>query len=87
MDRKQRQISKSVTYKSHSVNKGTAQGSVSGPHLFNLFIHDDNNRTMHVKVCTNEIDPSREVVNQFFSWTQNNAMACNLKKMYQIDTL
>ena len=87
MDRKQRLISKSVTYKSHSVNKGTAQGSVSGPHLFNLFIHDDNNLTMHVKVCTNEIDPSREVVNQFFSWTQNNAMACNLKKMYQIDTL
>ena len=41
MDRKQRLISKSVTYKSHSVNKGTAQGSVSGPHLFNLFFHDD----------------------------------------------
>ena len=97
MDRKQRLISKSVTYKSHSVNKGTAQGSVSGPHLFNLFFHDDNNltsivkyaddTTLHVKVCTNEIDPSREVVNHFFSWTQNNAMACNLKKMYQIDTL
>ena len=63
MDRKQRLISKSITYKSHSVNKGTAQGSVSGPHLFNLFIHDDNtltsivkyadDTTLQVKVCTN----------------------------------
>ena len=34
MDRKQRLISKRITYKSHSVNKGTAQGSVSGPQLF-----------------------------------------------------
>ena len=91
MDKKQRLISKSVTYKSHSVNKGTAQGSVSEPHLFNLFIHDDNNptsivkyaddTTLQVKVCTNYIDRSREVVNQFFSWTQNNAMACNLKNV------
>ena len=97
MDRKQRLISKSITYKSHSVNKGTAQGSVSGPHLFNLFFHDDNNltsivkyaddTTLHIKVCKNEINLSREVVNQFFSWTQNNAMACNVKKMYQIDSL
>ena len=63
MDRKQRLISKSITYKSHSVNKGTTQGSVSGPQLFNLFIHDDNNltsivkyaddTTLQVKVCTN----------------------------------
>ena len=63
MDRKQRLISKSITYKAHSVNKGTAQGSFSGPHLFNLFIHDDNNltsivkyaddTTLQVKVCTN----------------------------------
>ena len=36
MDWKQRLISKSVTYKLRSVNKGTTQGSVTGPHLFNF---------------------------------------------------
>ena len=95
MDGRQRLICKSVTYKSHSVNKGTAQDSVTGPHLLNLFIHDlairnndltsivkyGDDTTLQVKVCTNEIDLSREVVYQFFIWTQNNAIAYNLKKM------
>ena len=27
-----------------------------------------------VKVCKNEIDLSQEVFNQFFSWTQDNAI-------------
>ena len=38
MDRKQRLIFKGVTYK--CMNKGTTQGSVSRPHLLNLFIND-----------------------------------------------
>ena len=29
--------------------------------------------TLLVEVCKNEIDLSQEVVNQFFSWTQDNA--------------
>ena len=81
------------------MNKGTTQGSVSGPHLFNLFINDlairDNDltsivkyadgTTLLVKVCKNEIDlSSQEVVNQFFSSTQNNAMACNPKKCNEL---
>ena len=42
MDRKQRLIFKGVIiiYKWHNVNKGKTQVSVSGPHLFNLFIND-----------------------------------------------
>ena len=40
MDKKQRLIFKGVIYKWHNVNKGTTQGGVSGPHLFNLFIND-----------------------------------------------
>ena len=78
------------------MNKGTTQGSVSGPHLFNLFINNlaigDNDlvtsivkyaddTTLLVKVCKNEIDLSQEVVNQFFRWTQDNAMACNPNAM------
>ena len=65
------------------------------PTFFTLFIHDlairDNDLTsmvkftddtaLQVKLCTNEIDLSREVVNQFLNWTHNNAITCNLKKM------
>ena len=39
---------------------------------------------MLVKVCKNEIDLSQEVVNQFFSWTQDNAMACDPKKCNEL---
>ena len=76
MDRKQRLILKGVIYKWHNVNKGTTQGSVSGPHFLNLFINDlairDNDltsiikyaddTTLLVKVCKNEIVLSQEVV-------------------------
>lgn len=40
IDRKQRLIFKGFIYKWHYVNKETTQGSVSEPHLFNLFIND-----------------------------------------------
>ena len=39
---------------------------------------------MLVKVWKNEIDLSQEVINQFFSWTQDNAMACNPKKCSEV---
>ena len=80
------------------MNKGTTQDSVSGLHLFNLFINDlairDNDltsiikyaddTTLLVKVCKNEIDLSQEVVNQFFSSTQDNAIVCNPKKCTEL---
>ena len=73
MDRKQRLMFKGAIYKGYNVKKGTTQGSVSGPHLFNLFINDlairDNDltsivkyaddTTLLVKVCKNDIDLSR----------------------------
>ena len=40
--------------------------------------------TLPVEVFNNEIDLSQEVVNQFFSWTQDNAMACNPKKCNEL---
>jgi len=73
------------------VNKGTTQGSVSGPHLLAIRDNDLTNRVNYsedttplVKVCKNEIDLSEEVVSQFFSWTQDNAMACNPKKCNEL---
>ena len=78
------------------MNKGTTQGSVSGPHLFNLFINDlairDNDlisivkyaedTTLLVKVCKNEIDLSQEVVISFSVGPKiiDNAMEWNPKK-------
>ena len=40
--------------------------------------------TLLVKVCKNELDLSQEVVHQFFSRTQDNAMACNPKKCNEL---
>ena len=40
--------------------------------------------TLLVEVCKNEIDLSQEVVNQFFSWTQDNVMACNPKNCNEL---
>ena len=80
------------------MNKGTTQESVSGRHLFNLFINDlairdsyltsivkyADDTTSLVKVCKNETDLSQAVVNQFFTWTQDNAMVCNPKKCNEL---
>ena len=81
------------------MNQGTTQGSARGPHHFNsVFINDlairDNeltsivkyvdDTTLLVEVFNNKIDLCQEVVNQFFSWTQDNAMACNPKKCNEL---
>ena len=39
-DRKQRLIFNGNSYDWKTVNKGTTQGSVSGPYLFNIFVND-----------------------------------------------
>ena len=39
-DRQQRVFSSNYCCSWKAVNKGTAQGSVSGPHLFNIFLND-----------------------------------------------
>ena len=61
--------------------------------LNNLAIRDNDltsiveyadDTTLLVKVCKNEIDLSQELVNQFFSWTQDNAMVCNSKKCNEL---
>ena len=39
-DTKQRVVSNGIACNGKSVNRGTTQGSVSGPYLFNIFIND-----------------------------------------------
>ena len=39
-DRKQRILHSGIVCEWRIVNKETTQGSVSGPHLFNLFVND-----------------------------------------------
>jgi hypothetical protein len=47
-DRRQRIVSQGTTCKWKDINKGVMQGTVTGPHFFNLFIND-----LEIKNCSN----------------------------------
>ena len=80
-DRKQRVIFSSSVCDWKTVNKGTTQGSVSGPYFFNIFLNDLEiklgNETLGFKSaddCTitapvyDDIDNSADLINQFVRW-------------------
>ena len=92
--RKQRVVHQGVACEWKSINKGTVQGSVSGPHLFNVFMNDlesdNSNDTSLIKfaddsniavvVRKNQPDPSERHVENFKTWSGINCMSCNLPK-------
>ena len=79
------------------VNKGTTQGSGSGPFLFNIFLNDlEIKQGSEDALCKyaddstiiapvwNERDCSREFVTQFKNWSDINSMSCNSEKCKEL---
>ena len=79
------------------VNKGTTQGSVSGPYLFALFLDDldidrpplislskyADDTTIQVAI-NNSSDLSNEAVSYYLDWSEDNLMKCNPKKCKEV---
>lgn len=81
------------------VNKGTTQGSVSGPYLFNLFLDDleidsdgdidplvkyADDGTILVPVPKELPDPSSQLIDQYMDWTVANEMHCSTSKCKEL---
>ena len=79
------------------VDKGTTQGSVSGPYLYNVFMNDleldldgrpalfkyaDDSNTI-VPVWKNQVCRT-DLVGQFLTWSQDNDMICNSHKCKEL---
>ena len=75
------------------VDKGTTQGSVSGPYPFSIFLNDleisyNNSPALFkyaddstiVAPVSNQCDPCDNLVEQFMTWSKENNMSCNSKK-------
>lgn len=76
-----------------TLNKGTIQGSVSCPYLFSIFLNDmkvdindgdcslvkyADDSTLIVPVAKQRTDKFHQVVQEFFCWSDQNGMTCNL---------
>ena len=95
--RQQRILSGNYHCRWKAVNKGTTQGSVSGPHLFNIFLNDleityDGFRALFkyaddstiVAPVLGNTDTSVTLVNEFLNWSRENCMSCNPSKCKEL---
>lgn len=98
-DRQQRVLyNNSFVGKWKDVNRGTTQGSESGPYLFTVFLNDLNTQLKGVDIFfkyaddTNiviplwkdGVDQSLEVVDSFLRWSEKNSMSCNPRKCKEL---
>ena len=96
--RKQRVIFNNLTCQWKIVNKGTTQGSVSGPYLFNIFLNDleidgykdislfkyADDSTVLVTITKDSPDISDIALSKFMDWTVANDMHCNTSKCKEL---
>ena len=93
----QRVVCSDVLCEWKDVNKGTTQGSVSGPYLFNVFLNDleitgDNidlnkyadDSTLQITVSKDCTDNTQNAVRLFMDWTTLNQMKCNTSKCKEL---
>ena len=98
-ERKQRVVSNGMVCNWKCVNRGTTQGSVSGPYLFSIFLNDLNigaenadcslvkyadDSTLLVPITKQKTDKSHQIVQEFFSWAEQNEMSCNSDKCKEL---
>ena len=93
----QRVVYNNVIFDWKQINKGTIQGSVSGPYLFSIYLNDleisigeeticckyADDRTIVVPVFKNN-DSAVGLVNTFLEWSCSNSMKCNPSKCKEL---
>ena len=94
----QRVVYNNVICDWNQINKGTIQGSVSGPYLFSIYLNDleisigeesscfkyADDCTIVIPVFKKNNDSAAGLVNTFLEWSCSNLMKCNPSKCKEL---